>query len=423
MDFLKIALSKLDFGIQKYRYVLFFTFSLLTFSVLFSPFTIAVDGFSYLKSSEVLFSPEFASFYTWVREPGYPLFIRFFESLGGLLLVFIVQGALIAFGIISTQLATYQLLGIDSATWRTYIESGIAVVLVSGYASTILQQAILIALFGLLMIVISRIVRTKQLDWLTSLLVFVLLLTSTITAVFIGLAFGLTLFATLVFSRVFNVKLLAAYSGLSLLAFVLVMAPWSQIKGEMAPKDSLDAISMATFSTVKTINNFSLEKEFYEAVLTQAALLNLGGEFPPISGLGIANENRIFGSPVYTPDQACGRFLTGVDPDSLWGKIETSYRDRCVPIETLSFISFANRTGQFLYPLVGLALLTSFVLSLKLGPNLRPIIFPAFLVTLPYILMDSSISRYGALVIPLGAVLLVQLISPTILFGKQFSSN
>jgi hypothetical protein len=290
---------------------------------------------------------------------------------------------------------------------------------VSGYASTILQQAILIALFGLLMIVISRIVRTKKLDWLTSLLVFVLLLTSTITAVFIGLAFGLTLFATLVFSRVFNVKLLAAYSGLSLLAFVLVMAPWSQIKGEMAPKDSLDAISMATFSTVKTINNFSLEKEFYEAVLTQAALLNLGGEFPPVSGLGIANENRIFGSPIYTPDQACGRFLTGVDPDSLWGKIETSYRDRCVPLQTLSLVSSANQMGQLMYPLVGIALLTSLVLSLGLRPRLRPIIYPAFIVTLPYILMDSSISRYGALIIPLGAVLLVHLVFPRISFREQ----
>jgi hypothetical protein len=188
------------------------------------------------------------------------------------------------------------------------------------------------------------------------------------------------------------------------------MVPWGAVKSEQAPKDSLDAIAMATFSTSKALTNFSPEKEFYEALLTQAALLNLGGEFPPVSGLGVANENRIFGAPIYSPDQACGRFLTGVEPDLLWGKINTNYRDRCVPQWTLSFISDANRFFQFFYPLVGLALLTALILCFRLRPDLRPAVIPAFLVTLPYIVMDSSISRYGALVIPLGSILLFHLL-------------
>ena len=409
---MKKFFSNMDFGISNFRFVVMATVFLTSSSVFFSPYTISVDGFSYLKSSEVLFSNDFAAFYTWVREPGYPLFLRFFEDIGGLFLVFFIQGLFVAFGILATVLAVYRILKIDSVSWKTFVSAGIAIVLVAGYASTILQQATLVALFGLLMVIISRIVTKKEIDWFTGVLVFVLLLLSTLTAVFIGLAFGLALFATLVFSRVFNIKLLVSYSALSILAFALVMVPWSQIKFSEAPDGAADALSMGASSAGSLLGNFSAEKEIYEALLTQAALLNLGGEFPPLSGLGVANENRIFGAPTYSPDHACGRFLTHVPPDALWGKIETTYTERCVPFRTLDLISFANRVAQFFYPLTGVALLVTLVLSISFRSHLRPIILPAFLITLPYIVMDASISRYGALIVPLGAILLVELLAP-----------
>lgn len=402
----------MDFGISNFRFVVLVTVFLISSSVFFSPYTISVDGFSYLKSSEVLFSNDFAAFYTWVREPGYPLFLRFFEDIGGLFLVFFIQGLFVSFGILATILAVYRILKIESVSWKTFVAAGIAIVLVAGYATTILQQASLIAFFGLLMVIISRIVTKRKLDWFTGALVFVLLLLSTLTAVFIGLAFGLALFATLVFSGVFNIKLLVSYSVLSILAFALVMVPWSQIKSAEAPPGAPDAIEMGAFNTGSTLTNFNPEKEFYEALLTQAALLNLGGEFPPLSGLGVANENRVFGAPTYSHDHVCGRFLTGQDPDTLWGEIETAYTDRCVPFRTLDLISFANRVAQFLYPLTGVALLVTLVLSISFRSHLRPIILPAFLITLPYIVMDASISRYGVLIVPLGAALLMELIYP-----------
>jgi hypothetical protein len=400
----------MDFGISNFRFVILATVFLTSSSVFFSPFTISVDGFSYLKSSEVLFSNDFATFYTWVREPGYPLLLRFFEDIGGLLLVFFIQGLLVSFGILATILAVYRILKIESVSWKTFVAAGIAIVLVAGYASTILQQAALVALFGLLMAIISRIVTKREIDWFTGVLVFMLLLFSTLTAVFIGLAFGLALFSTLVLARILNIKLLVAYSALSILGFALVMVPWSQIKSAEAPAGAPDAIEMGARNSSYILGNFSPEDEFYQALLTQAALLNLGGEFPPTSGLGVANENRIFGAPIYSHEHVCGRFLTGQDPDTLWGKIETSYTDRCVPFRTLDLISFANRIAQFFYPLTGVALLVTLVLSISFRSHLRPIILPAFLITLPYIVMDASISRYGVLIVPLGAILLVELL-------------
>ncbi len=416
---MKHLFRRIDFGITGFRYTVFSTFFLSVTSVIFSPYTIAVDGFSYLKSSEVLFTPDFATFYTWVREPGYPMFVRLLEDLGGLFLVFITQALIVAFGILATIHAAYRLLKIEGVSWRTFVSSGLAIILLAGYSSTLLQQSILIGLFGLLLLVISRIVIRREVNMVTGLLIFALFLLSTLTAVFIGLAFGLALFATLIFSGVWKLKLLVTYSALSILAFSLVMVPWSQIKSAQAPANAFDAVEMAAFNTQATLTNFNPEKEFYEAFSTQAAILNLGGEFPPVSGLGIANENRIFGAPIYSLDQACGRFLTGVDPDTLWGKIETNYRDRCVPLQTLNLISFVNRWAQFFYPLVGLALLVTLVISIRPKSRYGPLVFPAFLVTLPYVVMDASISRYGALIIPLGALLLMELTSSKFLSSGE----
>jgi len=408
-----------DFGVKRFSYIVLFTFLATLGYVFFSPFTISVDGFSYLKSSEVLFSDEFATSYTWIREPGYPLFVRFFEDIGGLLLVFLVQGLFISFGVLASTWATYKLLKITRVSWRSFVSSGLAVILVGGYASTILQQATLIALFGLLMVVIARVVTKRELDWVSALLVFLLLLFSTLTAVFLGLAFGLALFATLVFSGVLKPKLLLTYSALASLGLALVMIPWIQIKSSQAPEGAPDSLVIGAGTATQIASNFDPEKEVYEVIQTQAALLNLGGEFPPSSGLGIANENRIFGSPAYSPEHSCGRFLTGVEPDALWGPIETNYRDRCVPLQTLSVISLVNRLSHAFYPITGLALLFSLFLSLRFAPNLRPVIIPAFLVLSPYLFLDASISRYGALIVPLGCILAVELIYPKRFLGEK----
>jgi len=404
--------SKFDFGIQNFGIVVLVSFFATLSLVILSPYTIPVDGFSYLKSSEVLFTPDFSAQYTWIREPGYPLFIRALSDLGGLLLVFLVQGTFMTIGILATILAVYRILGIDSTSWRTYLSAALAIALVGGYASTLLQQALLISLFGLLMLIISRVLTNRKLDSLTALMVFSLIVISTAIAVFMGLAFGLALFLTLVLSGVFNLRLLISYSLLSILALSIVMVPWSQVKSALAPDGAPDAISVGASSTGNIISNFNADKEFHEALMTQLALLNLGGELPPNSGLPIANENRIFGTPIYSPEQTCGRFLTHLEPDALWGKINTEFRDRCVPWPTLALVSVANSASKFLFPLAGLALLVSLVLAVSLGKKLRPLVLPAFIITLPYILMDASISRYGALIIPLGAVLLVELLAP-----------
>ena len=407
---MKKTLTKLDFGISNFRYVLFFTFFLTISSVVFSPYTISVDGFSYLKSAEVLFTPDFSEYYLWIREPGYPLFIRFLENIGGLFLVFLVQALFIAFGITSTVYSVYKVFTITTATLRSFIASGVAIVLTAGYASTLLQQATFIALFGFLLLVISRIITSRTLNKTTTGLIFALILFSTLTAAFMGMAIALALFVTLVISRALPAKSLALVLFISGFGFSLVMIPWNQIKASEAPT-ATSSIQIGANAATSLIQEFDPAGELQELIQTQAALLNLGGELPPSSGLSIANENKIFGAPVYDLIKHCGRFLHAGPADELWGKIETNYDDRCVPLPPLSLISLVNRISHLFYPLVGLALLFSLLLSYRFIPKLRFAILPAFIVLSPYLLLDASISRYGALILPLGSVLLVELLS------------
>jgi hypothetical protein len=406
---MKKTFANLDFGISNFRYVVLFTLFLTISSVAFSPYTISVDGFSYLKSAEVLFTPLFSDFYTWIREPGYPLFIRILENIGGLFLVFLTQGVFIAFGVTSSIYSVYKIFNITKASLKTFVAAAIAIVLLAGYASTLLQQATFIALFGLLLLVISRIFTTRKLNLSTTLLIFALIFISTITAVFIGMSIALALLATLLVSRVLPPKSLVALLLVSGSAFALVMTPWSQIKASEAPEAS-SAIQIGASAAASLFQGFDPAKEAQDLIHTQAALLNLGGELPP-SGLRIANENIIFGAPVYQSDNYCGRFLHIGTADGLWGTIETNYTDRCVPLRTLSLISLVNRISHLFYPLVGLALLFSLFLSYRFIPKLRLVVLPAFIVISPYLLLDAAISRYGALIIPLGSLLLVELVA------------
>jgi len=408
---MKKYFQKFDFGIKNFSHLTAYSTALILAYVFLTPYSISVDGFSYLKSSEVLFTSEFSTYYTWIREPGYPLFLYVVNGIGGLFLVFLVQGLFISIGILTVVFATYRLFGKTSVSPRSYVTVTISSILLAGYASTILQQASFILFFGVLLLIISRIVTERKFDLLTATLTFSLIALSSITAVFMGLAVGLALFATLVLSGVLKLKLLFLYSVVALTSFAIVTVPWLQIKASQSPAGTSSSLNIGASSALVIVQNFSLEKEVNELIQTQAALLNLGGEFPSSLGFKIANENRIFGAPTYSADHKCGRFLTELEPDLLWGKIETSYDERCVRYLPLALISLINLSGIFLYPLTGLSLIVALGMGISINVRLRPIILPAFIVTTPYLLLDASISRYGALVLALGSLVLVELLT------------
>jgi hypothetical protein len=417
----KRLIFAMDFGVRNFRYVLLYTVVLMIISVSLSPYTISVDGFGYLTSAEVLFTTDFSNFYHWIREPGYPLFVRMTIDLLGLLFTFYVQGLLIAFGVLTTILGTYKILKISEVTWKTYLAASVSLALLAGYATALLQQSLFVAFFGSLILIIGRILDKRRLDAVSIVSVFLLILISTSTAVFIGMAISLALFVTLIASGIMNARIFIATLLLTAVSFSSVMIPWSQIKSSYAPPGSQESLAIGAQAAESFLGNFNLTNEGNQFVLVLGALLNLGGELAPTSGLGIANENSIFGAPTYSSDHACGRFLHAGPADALWGKaLTTNYQDRCVPQSTLSVISKLNVISQVLFPAVGLAILFSLLLSLRLVPKLRSLAVPAILVISPYLLLDLSISRYGALIIPLGGVLLVEFI-----FGKSigFSSQ
>lgn len=59
-----------------------FVFLAPIISLLAIPTQITVDGIFYVASAKAIFSPDFADFYIWYREPGYPLFLKAIHLLG-----------------------------------------------------------------------------------------------------------------------------------------------------------------------------------------------------------------------------------------------------------------------------------------------------------------------------------------------------
>jgi hypothetical protein len=104
------------------------------------PLIVSVDGYNFLDSARSLFSSDASNSYSWYREPGYPLIIKFFHGLFGNADIWITlpQGiAMIgALGILWYALA-------ERLVGGTIIAIGVLNPVYLGYSSMVLRQAYL----------------------------------------------------------------------------------------------------------------------------------------------------------------------------------------------------------------------------------------------------------------------------------------
>jgi hypothetical protein len=397
-----------DFQISGFSYIILITTILSAGLTITSPYTISYDGFYYIRSAEVLFTPDFGVEYQWVREPGYPLFIFLLSSFGGLLAVIVAQSVLISFGILATIYSTYRVLKIKEASWKTVAASTLALFLIKGYAVSILQQAAFIAFFGALLIILARIAEKRKIDRATGFSILTLVSISTLTAVHIGLSIALAIFITVILSRAVSIRAIATSTLLSLIAVTLVLLSWSQVRENYAPPASQNATQIGSDLAGSLFQNFNLTNDLDRLLIVQLAVLNLTKEEQSGYDLGIAFENRLYGSPIYSPEEICGRIIPV--PVAI-SEIRTSFADRCVPQTLLSAHTLIGKVSHPFYPVTGLILIFALMLSIRHNPALRYLVLPAFLITLPYFLSFGAISRYGVMAIPLACILLFELFS------------
>lgn len=114
-------------------------------SVLAIPTQITVDGIFYVASAKALFSPDFAYYYIWYREPGYPLFLKAIHLLGNsALYVQAIQALCMGLAVWMLLYAFRRSLGHDNVT---RLQIGLAIVFMFNpmyftYSGNFLQQAL-----------------------------------------------------------------------------------------------------------------------------------------------------------------------------------------------------------------------------------------------------------------------------------------
>ncbi len=111
---------------------------------------ISYDGYLYLSSAQSLFSSELGDWYHWIREPGYPLFLRLFYSQDfDFSNIIIAQSLLLA---ISNSFVFYYFQKISKRNIVRivyFISSLFSFFLAIGYSTWILQQVMFIFVFSL----------------------------------------------------------------------------------------------------------------------------------------------------------------------------------------------------------------------------------------------------------------------------------
>jgi hypothetical protein len=146
---------------KKFRTYIFAIYSALLILITYnfstnSQVKISYDGYLYLVSANALFTEKMSSNYHWIREPGYPLFIKL-VTLNNFDLNFLilVQAFILAISIIITCLYFY-FKSSSIYIGFLYLAAGVVTLIFTfGYSTWILQQFLFIFMFSLHILYLS----------------------------------------------------------------------------------------------------------------------------------------------------------------------------------------------------------------------------------------------------------------------------
>jgi hypothetical protein len=132
----------------------------LLYQLLLWPILITNDGTTYLSSARFIFSEEMLINYYWIREPGYPLFLKLallFKSLSGIVIIIVQSSALYAAFFLAYK-AVFSSLNRQTNTPSNLI--ALTVLFLSfyyiSYGAIILQQSFLALFISSLLFIITK---------------------------------------------------------------------------------------------------------------------------------------------------------------------------------------------------------------------------------------------------------------------------
>lgn len=396
---------------ERYEYLVLAFLQLAV--VLMVPSTISYDGFLYLASGKSLFSGNFPHWYVVIREPGYPFLIwltlRFQDPI--FILTLIQSFLLVASAILVLKISREHF---QFSRFNSFLVSAIGLLLVRGYAVSILQSTLIIFIcttstyFLLSKNFIERkLTAMKLFKWGF----FGVLCASTNTAFLAVITLSFIIIC--IFDkqiRIVNVQLVAFVIG----AFLLII-PWNLFLNTV----DLNAQAIPSFRSGASLNLFvgdSLMSQNSQRIQAVGSMLHLGPEIyvglDPKSAV-VSGEHLIFGMPInYHQWSACNRRMGA--PDYILNFVGSFLKENCMDNWSLKFQSAISKAMLPFLPLSGVALLMNLGIAIQ-GRDfkrLKLVLIP-ILSILIYGYKGAGNSRYSSAFLIFGPLLIFLVIKQT----------
>ena len=391
----------------KLDYIALATLQLI--AVFMVPPTISLDGYGYLASARSLFSENFPHWYVLGREPGYPLLIWLtLKFKDPVLAISLVQAVLLALSAIYVLKIAEEHFHLSRRL--SFLISALGLLLVRGYASTILQTALMIFVLTLATYILmsKHMIEPKPSRGHFFLWVlFGIVCASSNSAAFavVTIAF----FLVWIIEKRFNI--FHRQSIGFVVGALAIIIPWNSYLNSL----NLDLNNQAIISIRNgvSVNYFldtSVLRQNSQRLQTVGALLYLAPEIhagldPKIATVG--GEQVIFGSPInYHQWNACNRRFEA--PEYILNFVKPVLKDQCKSTWSLNLQSTISKLILPLLPLSGIALIMNIGLALN-GRDFRRfklILIPA-LTILAYAFKGGGVSRYSSPFLIFGPLLIV----------------
>lgn len=365
-----------------------------------TPISVFWDSYLYLGSSSSLFTDNFLENYHWVREPGYPLFIKITTSLMGAEGQIFCQYILSWLGVIFFIDSLKHVFKTNRESKALYLAGIFSLALSAGYASSVLQQIFFIFTVSATMnlIIVPRTAKRKII------LAILIGLLSSLVSVILFSGILTIFFFYFVITAVLNRRNVNQAITLILVVFLtgsVVTGSWYSFKSgqDQTKRIYQDAWNFWEFeNTWEYQDDNPIKRYAYRISEVPSVIfaLNQFGVETTYSQKGlVSGETQTFVANKFSSDSACGRYLPG--PAEYIERSQLQIPSFCRNAIGLSMVNFIHLILSPAIPLFGLA---SFMVILYApflyGASVTFMILIPMMSLSPYILSSAGASRYGA---------------------------
>jgi hypothetical protein len=362
---------------------------------------VSFDGVLYLLSARSLFTNQMGEQYQWIREPGYPFFLRVILGGGDRFdRLVLAQSALIGISTVVVFLYCYSRSKTLLHKSILFVAGIISFLLVIGYASWMLQQAAFIGLTALhvlyLWVVTSNPTKVKTYLFASSITLFItglisiIVLPASLLVILLG-AFKLSSATRLSMTKI------GFYVFVTLIPVLIFNISWSIYKaGEISTSTRIhpDAAFI-----IEHVGDSSILESVYLIPANISGILGFG--FEKTSSLDRpqtvpAGSHYYFGFGNGHSGLGCAKFDQGPAKALELLRLDFSKFSDCSYNPTLGYYNQVTESIEFVLPLLFFATFISVLYSIiKLKINeIQIAIFPLFSIV-PYLFEPTITSRYG----------------------------